>query len=303
MNNIKTKIKGRPAEKFSADKLDTFKRLATVAMFADDELLDRLVLKGGNAMELVYRVSTRASVDLDFSMKDDFDQVDAERRVQASLERTFQEAGYVAFDVKLNVRPQEIGDVLAPFWGGYEVEFKLISVQRADEVARDLETMRREAIALGERSRFTMDISRHEYTDDKREVELDGYQIYVYSPEMIVCEKLRAICQQMPEYEAIVPSGKGGQRARDFIDIETLMRAFDIDLEGTSAHHILKEMFALKKVPLSFLPRIADSSAFHALGYEGVRATVKPGTQLQPWDFYFDFVVAQLEKLKPLWDV
>jgi hypothetical protein len=33
--------------------------------------------------------------------------------------------------------------------------------------------------------------------------------IYVYSPEMIVFEKIRAICQQMEEYGLVVPnSGK-----------------------------------------------------------------------------------------------
>ena len=48
--------------------LEKVKRLGVQAMFSDDELLDTLVLKGGNAMALIHRLSTRASIDLDFSM-------------------------------------------------------------------------------------------------------------------------------------------------------------------------------------------------------------------------------------------
>jgi Nucleotidyl transferase AbiEii toxin, Type IV TA system len=52
--------------------LDRIKSLAVQAMFSDDELLEQLVLKGGNAMALVHQISARASVDLDFSLKQDF---------------------------------------------------------------------------------------------------------------------------------------------------------------------------------------------------------------------------------------
>jgi hypothetical protein len=41
--------------------LEKIKRLTVVSMFSDDELEDDLVLKGGNAMDLVHRLSSRAS--------------------------------------------------------------------------------------------------------------------------------------------------------------------------------------------------------------------------------------------------
>ena len=44
------------------------RRLTIIALFADDELLRLLVLKGGNALTLVYKLSSRASLDLDFSI-------------------------------------------------------------------------------------------------------------------------------------------------------------------------------------------------------------------------------------------
>lgn len=65
------KKKGVAAEVAVADELETIKKAGIVAMFADDDLMDQLVLKGGNAMDVVLGVNSRASVDLDFSMRDD----------------------------------------------------------------------------------------------------------------------------------------------------------------------------------------------------------------------------------------
>jgi hypothetical protein len=45
-----------------------------------------------------------------------------------------------------------------------------------------------------------VEISKFENCSDKTGVELDDHTVYVYSPAMLVIEKLRAICQQMPEY-------------------------------------------------------------------------------------------------------
>jgi predicted nucleotidyltransferase component of viral defense system len=52
--------------------IDRIKELVVIAMFSDDELMDRLVLKGGNALDIIHQVSVRASIDVDFSMSDDF---------------------------------------------------------------------------------------------------------------------------------------------------------------------------------------------------------------------------------------
>jgi predicted nucleotidyltransferase component of viral defense system len=296
------KKKGVAAGVALGAQLESIKKAGIVAMFADDELMDLLVLKGGNAMDVVLQVNSRASVDLDFSTGDDLDYGVVGPKVERALQSTFDLHGYVAFDVKMSPRPGKMPDELAAFWGGYLVEFKLISKQRADDVGRDLETMRREAIRLGEGSKFTIDISRHEYVEDKREHELDGYRIYVYSPEMIVCEKLRAICQQMPEYADIIKrNGLGNQRARDFVDIEALVRKFGVDLATDGATHIVQEMFALKRVPLQLLGLIPGTRDFHALGYDEVKAAMKPGVKVEPFDYYFEFVIDQCKKLEAVW--
>lgn len=137
--------RGVTAQVAFGDQLESIKRMAIVAMFADDDLMDVLVLKGGNAMDIVHRVNSRASVDLDFSMENDLDHEEALPRLQKALRSTFELNGYHAFDIRLSVRPGQMPDELAGFWGGYLVEFKLISKERATEVREDLEQMRREA--------------------------------------------------------------------------------------------------------------------------------------------------------------
>jgi len=56
--------------------LPRFEKLTIVALFSDDELFGQLVLKGGNALSLVYGLSSRSSLDLDFSIEKDFADLD-----------------------------------------------------------------------------------------------------------------------------------------------------------------------------------------------------------------------------------
>ena len=71
---------------------------------------------------------------------------------------------------------------------------------------KDRETLRRHATVTGPKNKrtITIDISKFEFCDSKKEYDLEGYTIYVYTPEMIVFEKIRAICQQMVEYGEVV---------------------------------------------------------------------------------------------------
>lgn len=49
------------------------------ALMADDLLMSGLVLKGGNALHLAYDITNRGSVDIDFSMKNEFSEKDFKR--------------------------------------------------------------------------------------------------------------------------------------------------------------------------------------------------------------------------------
>lgn len=295
---------GKAAKTVRDEGLEQIKRVSIAAMFADDELLEQLVLKGGNAMDVVLQVNSRASVDLDFSIAHDLDLAKAHGQIEGSLKSTFElELGYLPFDIRMTQRPEKMPASLADFWGGYLVEFKLISLARANSLGYDLEQMRREAINLGEGTKFIIDISRHEYIEGKEEHELLGYRIYVYSPAMIVSEKIRAICQQMPEYAEVVKRKGGKERARDFVDIEALVSMFKVDMAEERVQRIVQQMFELKRVPLPFISRITEVRDFHSLGFAAVQATMKPGVALRPFDYYHQFVVEQCKKLEPLWHV
>ena len=178
---------------------DEVRKLTITALFSDDELLDRLVLKGGNALNLVYHYTSRSSFDLDFSMEGDLTEVpDAERRIFHALRDRFDAAGFVLFDEKFEAVPRQLGEHQPPTWGGYQLAFKLIEKEKYEVLQGKLDDIRRQSLVIGagHRRTFTVDLSKHEYCAPKVSTELDHYMIYVYTPEMIAAEKVRAICQQ-----------------------------------------------------------------------------------------------------------
>jgi predicted nucleotidyltransferase component of viral defense system len=296
----KPKISSEDSKKL----LDRIKIWAVQAMFSDDQLLEQLVLKGGNAMALVHQISARASVDLDFSLRQDFggDIAKVQERIFNALSETFRSNGYEVFDFKMVEKPTAISDDMKHFWGGYGVEFKLATAAIYADHSKDLETLRRQAINLGQGTKFLIDISRFEYVDGKQLVDFDGYVIYVYSPEMIVCEKLRAICQQMPEYGPIVKRDRtGSARARDFVDIFVLTETLKLDLATEAARKTLIAMFEMKKVPLEFLGKVVHTYEFHLAGFSSVKDTVSPGFNLKDFDHYFKYTLALIDQLKPVW--
>jgi hypothetical protein len=298
--------KKRPSAAEELEWREKIKKLVIIAMFSDDVLMERLVLKGGNALDLIHHVSARASVDVDLSIEGDFtseERVALHGRIEKALRDTFRPERYQVFDVKLEERPRGLTADLEDFWGGYGVEFKLIEVDRYEELKENVEALRRNAVQLGQGPKFSIDISKHEYTAGKTQFELDGFAVFVYTPEMIVCEKLRAICQQMPEYGPVVKRDRAGSpRARDFIDIQTLMGARKIDLTTQQNRDLIAQVFASKRVKLSLLRKIGKYREFHRTNYNAVTATVKAGVTLMDFDFYFDFVLDLIQQLEPLGD-
>lgn len=286
--------------------LDKIKRLTVFAMFSDDELLEQLVLKGGNAMDLVHHASSRASVDIDFSMPDDLPGglKRFRERIEKTLKKTFRANGYEPFDIKMEEKPEFLSADIASFWGGYSVAFKLIDSETFEEIQDDLDALRRNAVHIGQGQKFLIDISRHEYTEDKQRQDFDGLVIFVYSPEMIVCEKLRAICQQMPQYGEIVHRGRpGAPRARDFFDISVLVETLNLEIASEKNMRLLTAIFEVKKVPLSFLGEIGSFREFHRTNFSAVVDSLKSGVKHETFDYYFDSVLALVDRLKPLWDV
>jgi len=272
------------------------RRTAITALFSDDVLTEYLVLKGGNALDLVYGITSRTSLDLDFSMSQDFEDLsDARDRLFASLRDRFDAVGYVVFDEQLASRPDLVGADEKPWWGGYELSFKLIERQKYHQLKDRLDKLRINSLVIGsgEKRSFKIDLSKCEYTDGKAEYEIDHFRIYVYTPAMIAIEKLRAICQQMPVYPH---TGNRRARARDFYDIYKVVNFCGLDLSTDENAALMQHIFSAKQVPLSLLGKITEQREFHRPDWAAVVAATKE--DLYNFDVYFDFVTAEVDRLK-----
>jgi len=122
---------------------------------------------------------------------------------------------------------------------------------------------------------------------------------------MIAAEKLRAICQQIPEYQY----GTKTPRARDFYDIWLLLKNFSEDIAwgGEEFRKTIVEMFKVKNVPLEYLARITvaniDMYNYHATDFNSVKDTLpSSSTSLREFDFYFKYVANRVSELKSLWN-
>ena len=276
------------------------RRLVIVSVFSDDELLERLVLKGGNAINLVYGLGSRSSLDIDCSIDGDFEIVEeAATRLERALQRRFGEVDCRVFDFKFERRPSRDRPDAPEAWGGYTASFKLITSMQSELLKNDLDTMRRNSLTIGPRQErvFSIDMSKHEYCLPKRERELQDFTIYVYSPEMISLEKLRAICQQMDEYAI---QRNRSPRARDFYDIHAVLTGAAIDWAMTENHELARHIFAAKNVETKLISLIPAYREFHRQDWPAVEQTVSE--KLRDYDFYFDFVVDESRKLEPLWE-
>jgi hypothetical protein len=75
--------------------------------------------------------------------------------------------------------------------------------------------------------------------------------------------------------------GAGSSRARDFIDIYTLMSEGNVVLTTRQNRELLSQVFACKRVKLSLLRQVDKYREFHGTSCNAVVATVKPGVTLK----------------------
>ncbi len=144
---------------------DEIRRVTIAALFSDDLLFEQLVLKGGNALSLVHGLTERTSLDLDFSMAADFvDIEDARRRLFFSVKDRFDAIGYVVFDEVLEPKPRLDKADEKPWWGGYELRFKLIERGKYEVFKERIEKLRFNATVTGhaQERTFKVDLSKFE---------------------------------------------------------------------------------------------------------------------------------------------
>lgn len=249
---------------YKKNNLDEFRKIVIKAIFSNDELVNRFVLKGGSALDLIYKITYRSSIDVDIAMEDDIVEEDMPKiceLFQNALQETFNEhdPSYSIFQFKFEKRPFKQNRINKQFWGGYRIEFKIRKGVYPIHDIKDQQQAARQAEVVNPESQsktFLIDISKYEYTTLSKIKELDYHQIRVYTLEMIVYEKLRAICQKLPDYEHAHPKIKA--RPKDFYDIYMIMKHQPHITFESLELSILEKFFNIKEVPLHLLFKISD---------------------------------------------
>lgn len=268
------------------------------AMITDDDIMDAIALKGGSAIEEFYNINNkaRASIDIDFSLTEDFPLFEAvKEKVHQHLEHEFAKSPYRMLDFDFYPNPKIIKDKMR---SGYKIEFKVVSEAVFNRMPADLKKLRKYSITIDTGKTFKVEISSYEYCEGAEYKTFDDYDIKVYTPQMIACEKLRAICQQTREYKLLINSQRPpSARARDFYDIHYLLTHFDIDFSSDNIRQMLIAMFDQKQVPLQLIFHIKDYYDQHVLDEASLISTVS-GAHYKGFRFYFDFVVEEAAKLQ-----
>ena len=285
-----------------SDNLQQFKTWAIIALFSNDDLAEKFALKGGSALDLIYHINSRASVDIDVSMEKDFppDELpEITAKLKTTFTDTFEEHGYTIFDFKFTPRPLHQDKKRDKFWGGYSLQFKIYPSDTFEEASLNMNRARLGAEVVGKNNStvFSIDISKYEYCRNKTSTELEGFSIYVYTPEMIIYEKLRALCQQLPEY--FINNGKfKNARPRDFYDIYTVMINQSIEFSDLNIN-TLEEFFNIKKVDLSLLSLLPKYYDVYIQNLPALVDTLTPEAQkVFDFDQCFNFVISGIAYIK-----
>ena len=258
-----------------------------IAIYGSPRLASLLILKGGCAMRMFDEQNARLSIDADFSIKGVLTNADPIfREMEHCFVARFSTFGFDLIDFGAARRPKKHRRDFPEWWGGWACEFKLVDKKHRKKT---METKRRNAlIPEGANSpKIQIDLSEHEYCGKQRTKTIHGIRVRAYSREMLVLEKLRAICQQHPDYPY---RQQARNRARDFYDILSLTEDTSDEFIRRCQHH-LKAVFEAKAVPLWILRALWDDDAFideFRLGFDQVKNTVRG--RLDEFNTYLEHV-------------
>ncbi len=272
---------------------------ALIAIYKDDVLNETLYLKGGQALRFSENLTDRFSKDIDFSIRGKLINGDPFfKNLKRALYKEFISKGFYLFDFKPIKKPK-IKKVGTPdFWGGWRIEFKIIN---SNKKVLPTEEMRRQALMpLGSNSTaIPIDVSEYEYCQSIEKVKIKSVEVQSYSRLLIVLEKLRAICQQHPDYKLVSSTPK--DRSRDYYDIERLLlkaiseNTMDIFIDEARKH--ISGVFNAKEVPLVLLGKIFEKNFMdiQELGWKGLRSTVS--VKVQDFEYYNETLKSFIQEL------
>ena len=276
---------------------DEIRNTTLKAIFSNERLNKNLVLKGGNALKL-YGIVERESQDLDFSIKETirFTEKEEGKEFQKSISEAFIKKGYFVNDFKFILKPKERHESLPPFWGGYKITFTLLDTSLyqdiiASQAPENMKELNRYAIPFeGDGKKIEIDLSYDEYVENKLDYDLDGTKIYLYSPIMIVYEKIRASCQQLDEY----PLTTNKTRARDLYDIyKSLTNSKQMELReqvlSVENFYILENIFRVKEVPFGLMKKLETKKEDLKIDYEEKVLPQVSSRNQEDFEFIFDY--------------
>ena len=274
------------------------RKLAIQAIYLNDNLSDILVLKGGNALSIL-ELTRRGSYDLDFSLYEStLDDEELEDSFRSAITEHFEENDYKIINFKFTKKPKKEIAPMTFKWGGYAIEFKFIEIDKYNDITKNAravtlkQSYAQEYINMtGTSQPVLIELSKGEYCKGFNEKEFEDITLKIYSPWMIIFEKLRAICQQMDEY---TKRANKASRARDFFDIYTVNKAYVLSAISKKDTEELKELihniFEIKEVDISLLEKIEEYRSFHEQSFQKVIDSVLEDERkdLESFDFYFD---------------
>jgi len=288
--------------------IEKVRRLILKAIYQNEFLSQLLVLKGGTALKL-YGITNRYSFDIDVSLfelpsHEGFEKI-LEVEFKSALEQVFEiEENYKIIYFNFERRPQKLGSHQDRNWGGYRVEFKIVPKKDYNiaflKYKLDEERFNKALHGTYQKIFKTaqplrIDISKNEYIKNPEEKEIDGVVIKIYTPEMLLFEKLRAICQQMDEYPK--RRRKSKNRARDFFDIYLIDKKYSIMADfpkNKNKQNLLKCIFEAKEVKIELLGLIEKYKENYKQNWNSLLETL-PASEEQNYpnefEFYFDYVL------------
>jgi len=265
-----------------------------LAIYQSSGLANILFLKGGSALRMFDHQNSRLSIDADFSIESTLEHAaQFFDTIQSSVTAHFRKTGFDVIDFK-STRQPKICPSTRPDWrGGWACEFKLV-----DQIHREKPSRTRQRNALIPRGanspKITIDISEHEYCGEHRTKIIQGVKILGYSRELLVLEKLRAICQQHPSYKFRLSKN----RSRDFYDIYQLTSDVDDSFVEKCARH-LNDVFSAKEVPLEIIRELWNEDFIdeQRRGFEQVKDTVRG--DVYDFDVYAEHLKFLIQDIYP----
>lgn len=278
------------------------KRIILKSLYATPPLKDILVLKGGNALSIVHERIERESTDLDFSLLSS-SYTDSEIRdmIKAVLGTHLQMHDLEVIDYEFRRVPSFEGEDKFPWWGGFKIAFKIVRrpTPETSGISANLKRLRKASIPadLNFKRTFSIDLSFQEFCDQATKYIVRDFEVFAYTEEMCVLEKLRAICQQHPEYCNTL--GKfPKERARDFYDILKVLDGSGTDLTLPENKELCTRIFEAKKCPLELLGRISETREIHEQGATSLQSFLAVDSD---FNLMFERVVELGRSLESSW--